>query len=232
MFDLQGKKLANGEFTQWLENELLHVDIVYDFGSAHRIEEKTVLRQKPQLVQEEWIWRESQSGKLLRYFEVDFRSGKATAGKLDDKKTSSWSENLRLERGRTFAGFGFVLALKSVRERLVHGEKVELKAVGFTPKPRVCPVDLSYGGLERMPMAGRMVTGDRFVIHPKVPAIAKAFVEVKDTHIWLTMPRPTGFLRWECPLVEAGDPVARVDLFAGEHSGPAEPVRTIGGPSK
>jgi hypothetical protein len=232
MFDLQGKKLANGEFTQWLENDLLHVNIVYDFGSAHRIEEKTVFRQKPRLVQEEWIWRESQSGKLVRYFEVDFKSGKATAGKVNDKKTSSWSENLKIEPGRTFAGFGFVLALKSLRDRLVQGEKVELKGVGFTPKPRICSVELSCGGLDRVHMGDRVITGDRFVIHPKVPAIAKAFVDVKDTHIWLTIPHPPGFLRWEGPLVEAGDPVHRVDLLTGERSGPAEPVRTDSAQSK
>jgi len=232
MYDLQGKKLANGEFTQWLENDLLHINLVYDFGSAHRLEEKSVLRQKPRLVQEEWAWREFQSGKLVRYFEVNFKSGKANAEKFDGKKTSSWSENIDVEPGRTFAGFGFVLALKNLRGRLVDGQKVELKGVGFTPKPRVCSVELSYCGLEQMRMAGRIITGDRFLIHPKVPAIAKVFMEVKDAHVWLTLPRPAGFLRWEGPLIEAGDPVLRVDLLTGEHSWPAEPVRTISDPSK
>jgi hypothetical protein len=225
MFDLQGKKVADGEFTQWLQNDLLHVTIAYDLGSAHRIVEKTIVRQKPRLVQEEWSWRESQSGKLLRRFELDFKSGTVIAEKCTESKTSNWSESLKIEPGRTFAGFGFVLALKSVRDRLVAGEKVEFKAVGFTPKPRVVSVELSYGGLERMNMAGRTITGDQFVIHPKITAIAKAFVEVKDTHVWLTTPRPAGFLRWEGPLIEPGDSVARVDLLPGDHSGPAEPVR-------
>jgi len=161
----------------------------------------------------------------LRYFEVDFKSEKFTGEKWAERKTSTWSENLKIESGRTFAGLGFVLALKSVRDRLVGGEKIEFKAVGFTPKARVVTVLLSYGGLERMNMAGRMVTGDRFVIHPKIPAIAKALVDVKDTYVWLTTPRPVGFLRWEGPLVEAGDSVTRVDLLPGEHSGPAEPIR-------
>ena len=232
MFDLQGKKLADGEFTQWLENDLLHVTIAYDLGSAHHIVERTILRQKPQLVQEEWSWKESQSGKPLRYFEVDFKSEKFTGEKWAERKTSNWSENLKIEPGRTFAGFGFVLALKSLRDRLVAGEKVQLKAVGFTPKARVVTVELSYGGLERMNMAGRMVTGDRFVIHPKVPAIAKALVDVKDTYVWLTTPRPAGFLRWEGPLVESGDPVMRVDLLPGDHSGAAEPVQAHILPSK
>jgi hypothetical protein len=225
MFDLQGKKLADGEFTQWLQNDLLHVTIAYDLGAAHRIVEKTTLRQKPRLIQEEWSWKESQSGKLLRHFELDFKSETIIAEKCIESKTSKWVESVKIEPGRTFAGFGFVLVLKNVRDRLVAGEKVEFKAVGFTPKPRVVSVELSYGGLERMDMAGRTVTGDRFVIHPKVPAIAKAFVEVKDINIWLTTPRPAGFLRWEGPLIEAGDSVARVDLLPGNHSGPALPVR-------
>jgi hypothetical protein len=227
MFDLQGKKLADGEFTQWLQNDLLHVTLSYDLGSAHRIVEKTTFRQKPRLVQEDWSWRESQSGKLLRHFELDFKSATVLAEKCTENKTNKWVESLKMEPGRTFAGFGFVLALKSVRDRLVAGEKVELKAVGFMPKPRVVSVELSYGGLERMAMAGRTITGDRFVIHPKVPAIAKAFVEVKDIHIWLTTPRPVGFLRSEGPLIEADDSVARIDLLPGVHSGPAEPVRAL-----
>jgi len=232
MFDLQGKKLADGEFTQWLENDLLHVTIAYDLGSAHHIVEKTIFRQKPRLVQEEWSWKESQSGKPLRYFEVDFKSEKFRAEKWAESKTSNWSETLKIEPGRTFAGFGFVLALKSLRDRLVAGEKVELKAIGFTPKARVVTVELCYGGLERMNMGGRTVTGDRFVIHPRVPAIAKAFLEVRDTYIWLTTPRPAGFLRWEGPLVETGDSVRRVDLLPGDHSGPAEPVRATSPASK
>ena len=225
MFDLQGKKLADGEFTQWWENELLHVTIVYDLGSARHIVEKTILRQKPRLVQEEWSWKESQRGKPVRYFEVNFKSEKFNGEKWAEGKTSTWSENLRIDPGRTFAGFGFVLALKSLRDRLVAGEKVHLKAVGFTPKARVVTVELFYGGLERMNTGGRMVTGDRFVIHPKVPVIARALVEVKDTYVWLTTPRPAGFLRWEGPLVEAYDSVVRVDLLPGDHSGTAEPVR-------
>jgi hypothetical protein len=232
MYDLQGKKLADGEFTQWLQNDLLHVTLSYDLGSAHHIVEKTTLRQKPRLVQEEWSWRESQGGKLLRHFELDFKSDTVIAEKATEGKTNKWVESLKIEPGRTFAGFGFVLALKSVRDRLVAGKKVELQAVGFTPKPRVVSVELSYGGLERMDMAGRTIIGDRFVIHPKVPAIAKAFVQVKDTHIWLTTPRPAGFLRWEGPLIEAGDSVARVDLLPGIHSGPAEPVRANSHQSK
>ena len=225
MFDLQGKKLADGEFTEWLENDLLHVTISYDLGFAHHIVEKTILRQKPRLVQEEWSWKESQSGKPVRYFEVNFKSEKFNGQKWADGKTSTWSENLKIEPGRTFAGFGFVLALKSLRDRLVAGERVQLKGVGFTPKARVVTVELFYGGLERMNTGGRMVTGDRFVIHPKVPVIARALVEVRDTYIWLTTPRPAGFLRWEGPLVEAGDSVMRVDLLPGDHSGPAEPVQ-------
>jgi len=69
-----------------------------------------------------------------------------------------------------------------------------------------------------------MAKGDRFIIHPKVPAIAKVFVEAGDTHIWLTQPPAVGFLRWEGPLVETSDPMVRVDLLSGEQSGPATPA--------
>src|SRR5262245_20555140 len=83
--DLQGKNLADGDFSQWVESERLHVRISYDFGSEHRIEEKAVFRQQPELVQEAWSWRELKEGELYRQFELDFPSGKVAAAKKEEK---------------------------------------------------------------------------------------------------------------------------------------------------
>jgi hypothetical protein len=45
-----------------------------------------------------------------------------------------------------------------------------------------------------MKMSGRSLKGDRFIVHPEVPAIAKLFINVPDTKIWLTNPRlPVSF---------------------------------------
>ncbi len=77
-----------------------------------------------------------------------------------------------------------------------------------------------------MAMGGRILRGDRFMIHPEIPKLAKLLVKVPDTRIWLINPPPVGFLRWEGPLAEPSDPVVRVDLLPGEPSGPAEPVST------
>jgi hypothetical protein len=73
-----------------------------------------------------------------------------------------------------------------------------------------------------MQMGQRKIVGERFVIHPKVPFVAKAFVEVHDTKIWLTPP-PSEFLRWEGPLLEQSEPIVRVDLLPGQQSTPAVP---------
>jgi hypothetical protein len=223
VFDLDGKKLADGEFVQWLEGGQLHVKIDYDFGAGHTIEEQAVFRQEPELVQEAWSWRESRNGQLYRHFSVDFVAKKAAAEKFEGKDLKKWSEDVEVQPGQTFAGFGFSMALKSLRENLVRGQKHELHAIAFTPKPRVVNVELSYGGREQMFTGGRTVTGDLFIIHPKVPLVAKAFIEVHDTKIWLTLPRPTGFLRWEGATAEPSDPLIRVDLLPAEHSGAAQP---------
>lgn len=66
-----------------------------------------------------------------------------------------------------------------------------------------------------------MLQGDWFVVHPKIPAIAKLFVQVPDTQIWLTKP-PAGFLRWEGPVAEPNDPIVRVDLIGDRESGAAK----------
>jgi hypothetical protein len=86
-------------------------------------------------------------------------------------------------------------------------------------------VEISHAGLERMEMAGRIVRGDHFVLHPKVPAIAKVFIRIPDSHVWLTNPAPAGFLRSEAPLVEPNDPLVRVDLLSGDVSGPAQAAK-------
>ena len=223
LLDLKGTKLADGEFIQWLENDRLHVKIIYQFSDGRRVEEDGVFRQKPALVQDEWLWEESRTGQIYRKFAVDFSSGKGSAEKREKNEIKHWSENLKIQPGQTFAGFGFALALKGLRPRLVKGEKVELQAVAFTPKPRTVSVEISYQGLDELTMAGRRLKGDRFLIHPKIPKIAKLFVEAPDTRIWLFSPPPAAFLRWEGPLAEPDDQIVRVDLLPGGQSGPAVP---------
>lgn len=59
LLDSSGKKQADGDFSQWLEGEQLRIRIVYEFKGGDRIEEQAAFRQKPELVLEEWSWREN-----------------------------------------------------------------------------------------------------------------------------------------------------------------------------
>ncbi len=223
--DINGRKLADGEFRQWVEDQRLHVVITYKFPDGGLFEEKARFRQQPELVQEQWSWKELKNERVQREFTVDFLSGIATAHISKDNKDVS--NNVDIEKGRTFAGFGFTLALSNLRKRLLRGEQIELKPVGFSPfptlKPQVVTVKLSHGGVDRLRMSGRSIKGDRFIVHPEVPAIAKLFVTVPDTKVWLTNPEPAGFLRWEGPILLPNDQLIRVDLLPGTDSGPAEP---------
>lgn len=53
MLDLEGKKLANGEFTQQIEDGLLQIRITYDLTKGGRIEEKAAFQQRPELIQKQ-----------------------------------------------------------------------------------------------------------------------------------------------------------------------------------
>ena len=225
LLDTNGKKLADGDFSQWIDGERLRIKISYRFNQSQRIEENAAFRQRPELIQDEWSWREIKEGKLEREFAVDFGSQIATAKKRENEEMKNWSEKIDIQPGRAFAGFGFTLALQNLRKRLIEGEQIELQAVGFNPKPKVVAVELSYGGPSETKMSDRLLQGDRFIVHPKIPAVAKVFVNVPDTQIWLTK-FPAGFLRWEGPVAEPSDPIIRVDLVPGEVSGPAKPVET------
>src|ERR1051325_9578462 len=66
--DMNGKKLADGEFRQWIENDRLHVVITYKFSAGETYEEHSEFRQKPELIQEKWSWKESRRGKVQRQF--------------------------------------------------------------------------------------------------------------------------------------------------------------------
>src|SRR2546421_11897250 len=221
--DINGKKLANSEFRQWVENNRLHVVITYKFSAEEVYEEHAQFRQQPELIQEKWSWKESKHGRSQREFAVDLLTGIASAHMSQDQKDVS--KKINIEPGRTFAGFGFSLALSNLRKRLLDGEQVQLKAVGFsefpTLGPQVVTVTISHGGVDRMRMSGRSVKGDRFVIHPEIPFIAKFFVNVPDTKIWLTNPAPAGFLRWEDPIELPTYPQVRVELLSGAKRGKA-----------
>lgn len=223
--DINGKKLADGEFRQWVEDHRLNVVITYRFPNGQFFEEKARFHQGSDLTQEQWSWKELDHGKTQREFGADFVSGMAAAHIRKDNKDVS--EKIEIEPGRTFAGFGFTIALSNLRKQLIKGEKLQLKAVGFSPfptlKPQVVTVTISHGGVQRMRMGGRSLRGNEFTIHPEIPAIAKLFVKVPDTKIWLTNPAPAGFLRWEGPIVLPNDALIRVDLLSGGKSGPAGP---------
>jgi hypothetical protein len=172
LYNLDGKKLANGEFRQWVEDHLLQIVITYEFPDGGWFEERARFRQQPDLVQEHWSWKELKNKRVQREFAVDFLSGMATAHISKDNKDVS--DKVDIEKGRTFAGFGFTLALSNLRKRLLRGEQVELKAVGFSPfptlKPQVVTVKLSHAGVDHLRMSGRSLKGDRFIVHPEVPA--------------------------------------------------------------
>lgn len=224
LYDSNGKKVANGEFRQWADNGRLHVIITYRFRDGKVWEEKSIFRQQPETLQEKWSWRESKDGKTEREFTVDFAEGTATThinGKDDSAK-------IDIEPGRTFAGFGFTIALSNLHERLLKGETIELKGIGFTPKPRVVAVNVFHAGLDRIEMGGRVFRGNHFIIRPSLPFIAKLFIRVPDNHIWLTNPKPATFLRWEGPIAMPSDPIIRVDLISDEQSHPAESLKTAG----
>ena len=224
--DINGKKLADGEFRQWVESNRLHIVITYKFSAGEVYEEHSQFRQQPELIQEKWSWQESKHGRAQRKFTVDFLTGIGSAHITQDHKDVS--KKIKIEPGRTFAGFGFSIALSNLRKRLLGGEQVQLKAVGFSPFPTLGPqvvtVTVSHGGVQRMRMGGRSPKGDQFIIHPEIPLFAKLFINVPDTKIWLTNPAPAGFLRWEGPIVLPDDPLIRVDLLSGEKSGPPQPA--------
>src|SRR5205823_10559100 len=116
LYDINGKKLANSEFRQWVESNRLHIVITYKVSAGEVYEEHSQFRQQPELIQEKWSWKESKHGTSQREFAVDFLTGIASAHIGQDNKDVS--KKINIEQGRTFAGFGFSIALSNLRKRL------------------------------------------------------------------------------------------------------------------
>ena len=211
--DAQGAPIADSRYSQWVTGGLLHVEARSDFPDGRTIVERATLRLHPQLVQESWDWTMKQGGKVVRRYAVDFKTGKAESTRVDQEK--QWKEDVTIHPGKTFAGAGFLTAVKALRAQLAVGQHLELEAVAMTPKPRVATVTVTRDGPSEVRMAGRTIEGDKYTIHPEIPAIAKLFVKAPDQHVWLMNSNPSAFLRFEGPLAEPDDPVIRIDLIPG-----------------
>ncbi len=190
-----GSPIADGKYAQHVTGGVLHIEARYDFPDGRTMVERAAVRLAPQLEQESWDWTERKNGALVRQYEVDFQTRKA-----------------EIEPGKTFAGIAFVVVIKSLRSELAPGGKASFKAVAFTPKPRVAPVEVIRERPDQVRMAGRTLDADRYTIHPDIPAIAKLFVTAPDQHVWLYGGGPAAFLRYEGPLVEPKDANVRVDV--------------------
>lgn len=210
--DLHGTPEADGRYTQWVANDVLHIESRYDFPGGRVAIERATVRLHP-LQQETWTWDETMKGRPIREFTVDFKTGIAT-GAHHGEKEEHWEENIAVEPGKTWTGIAFIEPIKAMRESVHEGQTMDLYAVGMSPKPRKVKVTVTHVGAQRIEMAGRNVDADKFLIHPDVPAIAKLFVKVPDNAIWLVSGRPAAFLRYEGPLCEPSDPLIHVDLIA------------------
>jgi len=77
--DINGKKLANAEFRQWVEDDHLYVVITYKLPDGELHEERARFRQQPELIQEQGSWKELKNQRPQRELTVDFLSGIASA---------------------------------------------------------------------------------------------------------------------------------------------------------
>ena len=102
---------------------------------------------EPELTQEKWSWKESKHGRSQREFAVDFLTGIASAHIRQDNKDVS--EKINIEPGRTFAGFGFSIALSNLRKRLLKGEQVELRRSVFRRFPNAWPASSNSDNFPR-----------------------------------------------------------------------------------
>jgi len=163
-----GKVIANGELTQEVAADRVVVHIRWEFADGRRAEERDEFRAGRTLAQERFSWVETRGGIEQRRFEVDFSTGKATSSVRDEKGHVDRDEKqLDLPRGRSFTGYGTALAVTQLA--LGPGEKAEITFVAFTAKPRTVTLEARREDEEKIGVAGRLISCDRYTLHPKIP---------------------------------------------------------------
>ena len=72
---LTGKNLPTESSEQWVENHHLYVVITYKFPDGELREEKARFRQDPELIQEQWSWKELKDRKAATRIRRGFSLG-------------------------------------------------------------------------------------------------------------------------------------------------------------
>jgi hypothetical protein len=215
--DEHGNVLATSTFEQWLDRGRLHLRITHAFHDGRTAVERARFAPGKQLVQERWSWEERRGGEVVRAFDVDLLSGRATARKREGGEEKRWDDRVKvLPRGRTFAGVGVTYAVKNVRDRVAAGEDVKLRAVVFHPQPLSLPIQIKHGAREMIEVVGRKVDADRFEVRPDLKGLEKIVELVKSplgADVWLHHGRPPMILRIRFPLAELSDPVVVLDTL-------------------
>jgi hypothetical protein len=218
--DDAGRPLADSTMRQWFAGGRLQVRIDHAFRDGRAVVERARFRQGRELEQEWWSFEERRGRRILRAFEADLLLGHARAWKVeDDGKESAWEEEVKVEPGKTYAGTGLAYAVKNLRDRLVRGETVDLRAIVFLPKPLSVPVHVKHVGRERIPVLGRPTDADKFEVRPDLHGLEKIVEALKDpagADIWLHHGTPPMLLRARFPLVEVRDPTVRIEVLGGK----------------
>jgi hypothetical protein len=215
LFDKDGTRIGDGEFQQRAYGNKLEVHSVYRFKDGRRANETAEFEVRPQLAQKKWSFEEHRGDILLRRYSIDFTTGIALAEKHDGAKVTKKQSHFKIKDGETFAGLGFVFAAKNLEPRLREGEKINLTAIAFSPTPRSVTVSLHKDGEETLSSGTASITGERIVIHPELPAIARVFVHPPDAVMWFAKRSPPQFLRSEATLAEPEEALLQINLFGG-----------------
>ena len=216
LLDGEGRPIAQSTLEQWFEGGRLHVRITLEFHDGRRVVERARFVQDKELDQRWWSWEERRGDTLLRSFEVDLDSGRARARKREDDREETWDENVKVERGWTFAGIGIPYAVKNLSGRVLRGENVSIRGVSFLPKPVSIRLGVKHAGSDRIVVAGRQVDADLFEVRPEQKLMKTLLKLLKDTtgaDVWLHHGRPPMILRVRYPLAEPWDPIVVVETL-------------------
>jgi hypothetical protein len=203
-----GDKLAQGEFTQVAQGDLVRSRLIFHFRDGSLYDESLVFSQRGvftlmsyRLVQRGPSFPETIEATLDREserYEVRYKSDEDSPEEI-------------LKGRFAIPADAYNGMLSMLMKNMAGGRAEMVHIVAFTPKPFAVKMQLAPVATDPVLVGDSPVRATRFDVRPQLGLFASLLVsDIPDIHCWILEGEAPGFLRFEGPLYFMG-PIWRID---------------------
>ena len=210
---LDGKRLADGEITQFAEGHIVRTHLVFHFTDGSLYEERAMFSQngKFKLVSDRLV-QKGPSFKHSMETSVDVPTGQVRCRYTDDDGKEQTVDQQMSLPDDVANGLLFTL----LRHIKPDTPQTVLSEVAMTPKPRLINLVITPRGDEPFSIGINHYKAMHYVVKVKLGGVAGAIAPLigrqpADLHVWIKQGDVPAFIKFEGPIYNGG-PVWRVEV--------------------